>query len=180
MKVASIHTYAASPARVFVAMTSPEVMVAKYEALGHHDVKLVEHREESGILSIRIRRGVPMDVPGFAKRFFSPINVIEEHDEWDPPLLDGTRCGIWQVTSRGVPVTIGGQLRLAPAPDGRTIVEVTGEVVCPMPMVGAKIAAFLGGDVETSLHAEEAFVDGYLGERTRGAADPRSTQRKAS
>jgi hypothetical protein len=180
MKVASIHTYAAPPEKVFAVMTSPEVMVAKYQALGHHDVKLVEHREESGILSIRTRRGVPMDVPGFAKRFFSPINVVEEHDEWDPPLPDGTRCGIWQVTARGVPVTIGGQLRLAPGPDGVTIVEVTGEVVCPMPMVGGKIAAFLGGDVESSLRAEEAFVDGYLGEQMGGDAAPRSGQRKAS
>jgi hypothetical protein len=61
-----------------------------------------------------------------------------------------------------------------------TIVEVTGEVVCPMPMVGGKIAAFLGGDVESSLRAEEAFVDGYLGEQMGGDAAPRSPQRRAS
>ena len=69
MKVASTHTYAAPPEVVFAAMTSPEVLVAKYRALGHLDVKIIEHTERAGITSIRSRRGVPMDVPGFARRF---------------------------------------------------------------------------------------------------------------
>jgi Protein of unknown function (DUF2505) len=178
MKVASSHTYTAPADLVFQVMTTPDVMVAKYQALGHHDVRVVEHKEELGIVSIRTRRGVPMEVPGFAKRFFSSVNVVEQHDEWDPVLPDGSRCGIWQVTARGVPVTVGGQLRLSPTDDGRTIVEVTGDVVCPMPLVGAKIAAFVGDDVQATMHAEEAFIDGYLGERGQDA--PRPRHRKAS
>lgn len=180
MKVASSHTYPAPPDVVFEALTSADVMVAKCQALGHHDVRVVEHREESGILSIRTRRGVPMEVPGFAKRFFSSVNVVEQHDEWDPPLPDGTRWGIWQVTARGVPVTVGGQLHLTPRRDGSTLVEVTGEVQCPMPLVGGKIAAFVGDDVESTMRAEEAFLDGYLSERAAGDSPARAPHRKAS
>jgi hypothetical protein len=180
MKVASTHTYSAAADTVFGVMTSPDVMVAKYTALGHLDVRVVEHRVESGIISIRTRRGVPMDVPGFAKRFFSQVTVIEQHDEWDPVLPDGSRCGIWQVTARGVPVTVGGQLRLSPTPEGTTIVEVTGEVVCPMPLVGSKIAAFVGDDVERTMRAEDSFIDGYLGEQAQGKSAPRTRHRKAS
>jgi hypothetical protein len=166
MKVASTHTYAAAPEVVFEAMTSPDVMVAKYRALGHLDVKIVEHTERSGIISIRSRRGVPMEVPGFARRFFDPVNIVDEHDEWDPPAADGSRWGIWQVSARGVPVTTGGQLRLGPTADGMgTIVELTGDVTCPMPIVGGRIASFVGDDVERTMHAEEAFLDGYLAER---------------
>jgi hypothetical protein len=164
MKVASTHRYAAAPEVVFDVLTSPDVLIAKYTALGHLDIKIVEHVERAGIISIRIRRGVPMDVPGFARRFFSSVNVVEQHDEWDPMMPDGTRWGIWQVTARGVPVTTGGQLHLSPGPEGSTIVEVTGEVLCPMPLVGGKIASFVGDDVERALHAEEAFMDGYLRE----------------
>jgi hypothetical protein len=164
MKVASTHRYAAAPEVVFDVMTSPDVLIAKYTALGHLDIKIVEHVERAGIISIRTRRGVPMDVPGFARRFFSSVNVVEQHDEWDPMMPDGTRWGIWQVTARGVPVTTGGQLHLSPGPQGSTIVEVTGEVLCPMPLVGGKIASFVGDDVERTLHAEEAFTDGYLHE----------------
>ena len=185
MKVASTHTYAAPPEVVFEAMTSPDVMVAKYRALGHLDVKIVEHTERAGIISIRSRRGVPMDVPGFARRFFDSVNIVDEHDEWDPPTPDGSRWGIWQVSARGVPVTTGGQLRLGPTPDGLgTIVEMTGEVTCPMPIVGGRIASFVGDDVERTLHAEESFLDGYLAEHpdlTR-RVDPmqHSTHRQAS
>ena len=167
MKVASTHTYAARPDVVFDVMTSPDVVQAKYQALGHQDVRIIERSERAGIISIRTRRGVPMDVPGFAKRFLSSVNVIEQHDEWDPVMPDGARWGIWQVTARGVPVTTGGQMRLAPTADGGTIVEITGEVLCPMPLVGGKIASFVGEHVERTMRAEEALVDGYLVEVQR-------------
>lgn len=185
MKVASTHTYAAAPEVVFEAMTSPDVMVAKYRALGHLDVRIVEHTERAGIISIRSRRGVPMEVPGFARRFFDSVNVVDEHDEWDPPTPDGSRWGIWQISARGVPVTTGGQLRLGPTPNGLgTIVELTGDVTCPMPIVGGRIASFVGEDVERTLHAEEAFLDGYLAERLSGERpvphEHESTHRQAS
>lgn len=175
MKVASTHVYAAPVEQVFAVMTSPEVMVAKFRALGHLDVKIVEHVERAGIISIRSRRAVPMDVPGFAKRFFDSPTLVDQHDEWDPPLPDGSRWGIWQVAARGVPVTTGGRLRLGPTADGRgTVVEITGEVTCPMPIVGGRIATFVGEDFERTAQSEAAFLDGYLRERF-GSKDPDPT-----
>ncbi len=173
MKVASTHTYAAPPEVVFGAMTSEDVMVAKYRAMGHEEVRVIEHFERAGIISIRSRRGVPLDPPAFARRFFDPVNVVDQHDEWDPPMLDGSRWGIWQVIARGVPVTTGGQLHLAPTADGLgTVVEITGEVTCPMPIVGARIAAFVGDGVERTLRDEEAFLDDYLRGHPSVASDP--------
>jgi hypothetical protein len=110
-----------------------------------------------------------MDPPGFAKRYFSQMNVVEQQDQWDPVTPDGSRSGIWQVAARGVPVTTGGQLRLSPV-DGGTMVEIVGDVQCPMPLVGGKIAAFVGEDVERTLRAEEAFLDGYLREMSHRRA----------
>ena len=167
MKVASTHIYSAPADVVFDVMTSPSVVVAMYAALGHVDVKVIEHSECAGITSVRSRRGVAMDVPLFAKRFFDPVNLVDQHDEWDPPMPDGSRWGIWQVSARGVPVTAGGQMRLGPTPDGRgTVVEMTGEVTCPMPIVGSRIATLVGDEVERTMHATEAFIDGYLRERS--------------
>jgi hypothetical protein len=176
MKVASTHTYAAPPDAVFAVMTSPAVMVAKYEALGHLDVKIIEHDVRAGIVSVRSRRGVRLDVPVFAKRFFDPVNLVDQHDEWDPPLADGSRTGIWQVVARGVPVTTGGQLRLSPT-DGGTLVEIAGEVTCPMPIVGGRIANFIAADVERTLHEEAAFLDGYLRDQAAGLPAPKPRRR---
>jgi len=166
MKVASTHFYAAPADVVYAALTAPDVVVAMYEALGHSDVRVIEHSECAGITSLRTRRGVTMDVPLFAKRFFDPVNVVDQHDEWDPPMPDGSRWGIWQVSARGVPVTAGGQMRLGPTADGLgTVVEMTGEVTCPMPIVGSRIATLVGDEVERTMHATESFVEGYLRER---------------
>ena len=180
MKVASTHVFSAPPDVVFAALSSPEVMVAKYVALGHHDVKIVEHSHRAGITSIRSRRGVPIDPPGFARRFFDPVTVVDQHDEWDPPMPDGSRWGIWQVSARGVPVTTGGQMRLGPTSDGKgTVFEVTGEVNCPMPIVGGRIASFIGADVERTMAAEASFMEGYLREQAAtdtGRAGGRGTK----
>ena len=179
MKVASTHFYSAPADVVYAALTSPDVVVAMYEALGHSDVRVIEHSECAGITSLRTRRGVVMDVPLFAKRFFDPVNVVDQHDEWDPPMPDGSRWGIWQVSARGVPVTAGGQMRLGPTADGcGTVVEMTGEVTCPMPIVGSRIATLVGDEVERTMHATEAFVEGYLEERGRPERrDPAPHQR---
>ncbi len=166
MKVATNHLYAASPDVVFAAMTNPEVLVEKYQSLGHHDVKILDHSVTGGVMSIRSRRGVPMDVPGFAKRFFSPINVVQQHDEWDPMGDDGVRRGTWQVVARGVPVTVGGTLRMEAVPGGTTV-EMNGEVHCSVPLVGGRIAEFVANDVLHTMRGEESFNDDYVAHRPK-------------
>jgi len=162
MKVTSNHTYAAAPETVFAAMTTPETLVAKYTALGHDRIEILEHTVKGGAVSVRSRREVPMDVPGFAKKFLSPKNTVDQHDRWEAPAADGTRKGTWEVVARGVPVKVGGTLRLAPGPKGTTVVEISGEVTCSVPLLGGKLASFVGGDVQRTLTAEEEFQDGHL------------------
>ena len=162
MKVTSRHTYAAPPQVVFAAMTTPDVLVEKYEALGHRDVEIREHVVDAGSVRVKSRRKVPMDLPSFAKRFLKPLNSVEQTDEWMPPSAKGERHGTWKVSASGVPVSAGGSLHLVAAPKGRTVVEITGEVTCSIPLVGGKLASFVGGDVERTISAEEEFNDGYL------------------
>jgi uncharacterized protein YndB with AHSA1/START domain len=171
MQVSSTHTYAASPDAVFTMMTDPDMLSAKYEALGHRDVRITEHRVDAGAVTVGSRRSVPMEVPGFAKRFLSPMNTVEQHDQWDAPAADHSRTGTWQVNASGVPVDVGGTLRITPGPKKHTtVVEITGDVTSSVPIVGGKLAGFVGGDVQRTLTAEEEFNDGYLAERgtTRG------------
>jgi len=167
MKVASTHTYAAPPDVVFAMMTTPDVLTAKYTALGHEQVQILEHKVTKGAVSVRSTREVPMQVPGFAKKFLSPKNSVEQHDEWQAPAADGSRRGTWQVNAKGVPVRAGGDLRLTPGTKGTTVVEITGEVSCSVPLVGGKLASFVGGDVQRTLAAEEEFNDGHLASRPK-------------
>ncbi|MGB8857727.1 MAG: DUF2505 domain-containing protein [Ilumatobacteraceae bacterium] len=167
MKVASTHSYAATPDVVFAMMTTPAVLTEKYAALGHKDMKMLEHSDVDGEVSVRSRRSVPMEVPGFAKRFLSPMNSVEQRDHWHAPDADRVRVGTWEVQAKGVPVSAGGTLRLAPGPGRTTIVEIVGEVKSSVPLLGGKLASFVGADVQRTLEAEEAFNDGYLARRKR-------------
>jgi len=162
MKVASVHTYAAPPDVVFAMMTTPDVLTAKYTALGHENVQVLEHTVRAGTVSVRSRRTVPMEVPGFARRFLSPKNTVEQHDQWNKAGEDQVRTGTWEVTARGVPVTVGGTLRLTPGAGRTTTVEIRGEVSSSVPLLGGKIASFVGADVERTIHAEEQFNDAHL------------------
>lgn len=166
MKVSSTHTYAADPDAVFATMTDPDVLVAKYEALGHRNVEITFEGDADGAVTVVSRRDVPMDVPGFAKRFLSPMNAVEQTDRWEAPSDDGSRDGMWEVDARGVPVSVGGTLRISPGDDGSTVVTVAGEVTSSIPLVGGKLADFVGGDVERTLAAEEDFNDRHLAERS--------------
>lgn len=170
MQVHSTHTYAATPTTVFTMMTDPDVLTAKYTSLGHGDVRIIEHTVDGDTVTIRSKRRVPMEVPGFAKRFLSPMNTVEQLDRWDAADADGSRTGTWQVSAAGVPVTAGGTLRIAPGPKRTTVVEIAGQVTSSVPLVGGKLAGFVADDVQRTLAAEEAFNDEHLAARrsTRG------------
>lgn len=165
MKVHSSHTYPAPPDRVFTVMTDPEVLHRKYEALGHRDIQVIDHVVAAGEVTVRTHRSVPMTVPGFAKRFLAPMNEVEQRDHWNAPGPDGARTGTWEVTAKGVPVSVGGTLRLAPDGQGATVVEIDGDVRSSVPLVGGKLADHVGHDVARTLEGEEAFNTLVLGKR---------------
>jgi hypothetical protein len=103
-----------------------------------------------------------MEVPGFAKKFLKPLNTVEQTDEWQPPSAKGERNGTWKVSASGVPVSVVGTQRLARAAKGHTVLEITGDITCSIPLLGGKLASFVGGDVERTIHAEQEFNDTYL------------------
>ena len=162
MKVWHEIHFAAPPAAVFRALTSPDTVLTMFRSLGHFEVRVVDHSHRHGLTSLRTRREVPTVVPAFASRFFSPMNVVEQHDEWDPALSDGSWRGTWQVAARGVPVTVGGVQRLVPHPDGGTLWQVEGEVVSPMPTVGARLAELVVRDLEKTLNEQGYFLTNLL------------------
>ena len=175
MKVGSTHRYAATPDVVFAMMTTPAVLTEKYTALGHRDLRMLEHTDHLGEVSLRSQRSVPMEVPGFAKRLLAPMNTVEQRDHWCAPDATNVRTGTWEVVAKGVPVSAGGTLRMAPGPGGTTIVEINGEVKCSLPLLGGKLASSVAGDVQRTLQAEEAFNDGSLAARKK----PRARAKKS-
>ncbi len=159
---------------MFDVLTDPDVATAKYTSLGHQDVRVVEHTVRNDTVVLRSTRSVPMEVPGFAKRFLSPMNSVRQCDRWGAPDADGERVGTWEVAAAGVPVGVHGTLRLTPGPGAHTTVEISVDITCSIPLVGGRLADFVGNDVVRTVSAEEAFNDARLATRAARSKKPRT------
>ncbi len=161
MEMTVSHRFAAPIAEVFAALTEPEALTAKYESLGHRDVTITGREvSEDGAVTVRSKRTVPLDVPGFAKKFLSPTNAVEQTDQWSAPDAAGARTGTWQVKA-AVPVEVSGTLRLVPDGDGCRF-DIVANVTSKVPLVGGKLASFVAGDVRKTIDAEFAFTERWL------------------
>jgi hypothetical protein len=159
------HHYDVAADDVFALLTDYDAVKAKYEALGHNDVELVERTDRAGAVTIVTKRVVPMDVPGFAKKILSPKNRVIQTDSWSAPDEKGVRSGTFTVDAKGVPVKVSGVLRLAPEPKGGCVSEIAATVECKVPLVGGKIADFVGADTKKAIDHELTFNQARLANR---------------
>ena len=163
MNFAVHHHYDHPADRVFAALTDFDVVKAKYERLGHGDVTLVERREgDGGAVTLVTRRIVPLDVPAFAKRVLSPKNTVVQTDSWSAPDGRGVRTGTFSVVAKGVPVNVGGTLRLEPEGETACVNTIEAHVDCKIPLVGGKIADFVSADTRKAVDHEETWTTQHL------------------
>jgi hypothetical protein len=157
MEFSATHHYDRPAEEVFALLTDFDAVKEKYEALGHREVTLVSRDETDGGVTMVTRRVVPMEVPGFAKKFLSPTNTVTQTDSWSAPGEDGVRTGTYSVDAKGVPVTLGGSLRLAPDGAGCTN-EIHTTITSKVPLVGGKLAEFVGGDARKAVAHEQTWT----------------------
>jgi hypothetical protein len=146
------HEYPASLETVFEMFCDPAWLREKYAALGNENVELLRCEREGERFIIRCRRDVPANVPGFARRFLSAMNTVEQQDEW---IVDGGEIlrGTRSVDVKGTPIEISGTTTLEPSDAGCTNL-ITGKARVSVPLVGKRIAAFVAEDALRNL-AEE-------------------------
>lgn len=163
MKYATSRRFDRSVDEVIAAVTDFAVVKAKYEALGHRDVELLSREEGAdGSITVSTKRVIPLDVPGFAKKVLKPSNTSIQVDRWSAPDATGGRSGTFSVDAKGVPVDVAGTMRLEPTADGCDYrIEV--EVTCKVPLIGGKIADFVGGDARKAVDHDLAFTAQHLG-----------------
>jgi uncharacterized protein DUF2505 len=165
MRLHARHDYQADPAEVFAMLTDEAFLRAKLAARGDTDVRVLECGPGPGGFRIVTRRTVALDVPGFARRFLRPANAVTQTDVWSDPDADGSRTGTWQVEASGVPVTMTGTMTLTGTPR-HSVEEIEGAVNCSVPIVGGRLAAFVGRTAADNLVAEHAFAERWLATRT--------------
>lgn len=162
MELTDTHRYGAPVDAVVDMFAQPDAVRARYEGMGHRDVEVLECERGDGTLRVRTRRVVDVDLPGFARKVLSPTNTMVQTDEWRAA-GDGSWDGTFTVDVQGAPVQLRGSMRLVPAGDDACENTVTIRMDVKVPLVGGKIADWVGkNDARTTLLAEFAAGDEWL------------------
>jgi hypothetical protein len=159
MKFTVEHTYDHPADAVFAVLTDFDAVRAKYEAIGQRDIELVRRdARDDGSVTLVTRRVVPLDVPGFAKKFLSPAQSVTQTDAWDAPDDTGVRAGTFTAEAKGTPVRVSGKLNLSPDGAGgcRNVSEI--DIECKVPLVGGKIADFVSKDARAAVDHEQTWT----------------------
>lgn len=172
------HEYAAGVEEVFDVLTDFGLMREKYESLGQSGVELIERDASDGAVTVATKRIVPLELPGFASKFLSPRQTVLQTDSWTAPDVHGVRTGTFVVQAKGAPVTVKGTMRLAPDGPRGCVDTMSITVECKVPLIGGKLADFVGGDTRKAVDHEQTWIAGHLAGRTGGSRGSRPPRRK--
>lgn len=160
MKIKVLHQYTKDVETVFGRFHDPEFMKIKYAGIGARHIEVLECAGSEGRYTVKIKREVPADVPSLLKKFLNPWNTLIQNEIWEGKTGGPYRCKI-AIEIAGVPVSIGGVMELRTEGTG-CVNEVQLEVKCGIPLIGGKLADFVGGDAGEAIQAEYEFIRAYL------------------
>lgn len=162
MKINAVHQYAKDVETVFGLFHDPEFMQTKYVGIGGRNVEVLECTGTEGRYTVKVKREVPADVPALLKKFLNPWNSVVQSESWEGKAGGPWRC-TFSVDIAGVPVTVKGAMELR-AEGGGCINDVRLEVKCGIPLIGGKLADFVGSDAEKAMQKEYEFIRAHLGQ----------------
>jgi hypothetical protein len=164
MEITEVHTFNHPVDECWAMFSDPASHVAKFEAMGHRDLEVIEEERSDTSLRMVIERLVDVEVPSFARKVIKPTNRLRSVDVWNDH-GDGTYGGTFELETQGVPIQTRGRTHLEPVGDDRTRYEVTIDLKVKVPLIGGKIADFSKGIIERQLAEEFRLGDEWLAQR---------------
>jgi hypothetical protein len=153
-------TFPADQDRVFRLFSDPDLVSARYEAVGASDVVIDDCGPDGAGFVLVTTRTVASPIPAFAAKVLPSRNRIGQTERWGPE-VDGARAGEWEVSVHGVPIRMHGTMSLSGA-DGSTRYRVQGEVRVGIPLIGGRLGGFVVDDLRAKLTAEHRFATEWL------------------
>ncbi len=160
MDITDTHRYPCVIANVFKFFSEPNYIKAKFEGIGARNIQIIECAPvDSGYL-VKTQREIPSEVPSVLKSLLGAWNKVIQTEQWQ--LQDGVyRCQL-EVNVVGVPVSVKGTMELRSNEEGCCSNEVKMKVTSGIPLLGGKLAEFVGGDTKKAMDAEYAFIKANL------------------
>src|SRR5215813_6967023 len=99
--------YAQPPAAVLALLLDPDYVAERSRAMGDSDVQVTARRDGGRVVVVN-QRDVRRDLPGFARKLFSPTNRVTQTESWDTSGEVATAELVVEV--RGAPVSVRARL----------------------------------------------------------------------
>lgn len=160
MEVRDKHSYSQDIDTVFKHFSDAGQVKAKHEALGAKEINLVQFDASDSSLNVVLEREVPADVPGAMKKFLGEWNHVKQTETWSGTPGQGYKCDI-AIEIDGVPVTINGTMELMPEGEGCSN-NVSLNFSCGIPLVGKKLAEFVGNHSKGAMQEEYRYIKSVL------------------
>lgn len=129
------------------------------------DDREVSVTRSTGEVVVVSSRSLPENIPGPLGKVVPAGLRPTQTDTWEAHPRDVVRHATWQVDSAGVPIRIGGTIRLEPTADGcRRVVDA--DVTVKVPLIGGKLEGMVADLTRKQAEAEGAAAARLLGGAT--------------
>src|SRR5262245_58130869 len=137
-------SYKQDPETLYKFLSDPATARARSEAFGERDIQVTE---VGGVVTNK--RMVEAEVPSFAKKFLTPMNLVTEVKRWNA----ATKTAELTVDIQGAPVKLTGTIRITPSGTGS---EYTTDftATCKIPLIGGQLEKHINGVTEQGMRRE--------------------------
>ncbi len=145
----------------------PEYTAIRRSTLGAKAAESTLDGDPAGAFTVRTELSMPTDrVPDIVRPFVGSSVTIHEVQKWDAPEADGGRRGTTSLEVAGTPAGLTGTLRLLPGEGSSSRVEIEGDLVAKIPLLGPRLEKAAVPYVSTVLRAEERSAATYAASHT--------------
>lgn len=156
-----VMTYDADPARVYEMSLAEEFIVGRCEAVAARDIEVEVRRRDDGGAAAKVRRKVPMRLPGLVRDWIGDGVVVQDTHTWGAPAADGSREGTFHGHIIGTPVHMAGTLEFRP--DGaRTTLTIRGTIGVHVPVVGSRLEPIVAQMLRNNFDVEQEYARTWL------------------
>ncbi|CCH78788.1 conserved hypothetical protein [Nostocoides japonicum T1-X7] len=150
MKITTSGDFAATPEQLFAVLSDQSYQDGAAAQPGASS-RVETHGDRTVVTTVRI---LPTDrLPEFAKTFVgSHVNLTETQD-WGPAAADGSRQGSLTLTIDGAPLSLTGEILLAPTASGSRQ-SVDADLRARIPLVGGRVEQAAAPAVKDAIEYE--------------------------
>ncbi len=152
-------TFNHSVDEIFDLFCDPDFLVERSMALGEISADAEVEEDDSGKITVKMRREVKQDLPAFLAKLFNPQQVITMTDEWR--LVGNNYVGKGEFLVEGQPVNVKVEMTLKPQGKG-CVYSIKYKPTAKIPLIGGKVEKFIQGNCEEGTMKELKYMAAQL------------------